>query len=70
MKECVQNGFKVCTFEMSGKVTDSDNVASKTVVLTLSQPLSAIFCHASGQVFENVQVWAALGLVTVPYSNQ
>ena len=45
--------FRVCTF---GKITDSANVASDTVILTPSHPLFAIFGCASGQIFEKMRV--------------
>ena len=43
----------VCTFEMSGKITDSANVASEPVIPTPSHTLFTIFGRASGQIFEN-----------------
>ena len=46
----------VCTFEMSGKITDSTNVASEPVILTTSHILFAIFGRGSGQIFTKMRV--------------
>ena len=47
--------FRVCTFQMSGKIPDSTNVAFEAVILTHSHPLFAIFGCTSGQIFEKIQ---------------
>ena len=43
--------IRVCTFQMSGKIRDSTNVASEAVILSNSQPLFAIFGPARGQIY-------------------
>ena len=45
---------KVCIFAMSGKIPDSANAASETVILTHPQTLFAIFGRASDQIFEKI----------------
>ena len=57
--------IRVCTFEMSGKIPDSANLASEPVILTPPHPLFTIFGCASGQISENMRVLAPLGLVTL-----
>ena len=42
----------VCTFQMSGKIPDSTNVASEAVILSNPDPSFAIFGRASGQIFK------------------
>ena len=46
--------IRVCTFQMSGKIPDSTNVAFEAVILTHPHPLFAIFGRASGQIFEKI----------------
>ena len=46
--------MRVCTFQMSGKITDSANVAFEAVILSNPDPSPAIFGRASGQIFEKV----------------
>ena len=46
--------IRVCTFQMSGKIPDSANVAFEAVILTPSHILFAIFGRASGQIFEKI----------------
>ena len=55
--------MRVCTFQMSGKISDSTNVAFKTIILTHPHPILthphpffAIFGRASGQIFEKMRV--------------
>ena len=48
----------VCTFQMSGKIPDSTNVAFEAVLLTHPHTLFAIFGRASGQIFEKMRVLA------------
>ena len=57
--------MKVFTFQMSGKIMDSANVAFEAVILTHPHLLFAIFGRASGQIFEKMRVLAhrALNLV-------
>ena len=43
--------IKVCTFQMSGKIRDSANVASEAVILTHPHTLFAIFGPARGQIY-------------------
>ena len=50
--------IRVCTFQMSGKITDSSKTSPRA-------PLFAIFGRASGQIFEKMQVLARQG----PYSS-
>ena len=45
--------IRVCTFQMSGKITDSSRTSSRA-------PIFAIFGRASGQIFEKMTV-SALG---------
>ena len=40
--------IRVCTFQMSGKIRDSTNVASEAVILSNSQTLFAIFGPTRG----------------------
>ena len=47
---------RVCTFQMSGKIPDSTNVAFEAVILTHPHLLFAIFGRASGQIFEKIWV--------------
>ena len=57
--------ISVCTFHMSGKITDSANVATEAAVLEPSHPLLPIFDRASDQIFKKNMVWALLGLFTL-----
>ena len=57
--------IRVCTVQMSGKITDSDKVATEALLLTPPHPLFEIFGRASGQIFEKIRVLAPLGLVTL-----
>ena len=43
--------IKVCTFQMSGKIRDSTNVASEAVIPSNSHTLFAIFGPARGQIY-------------------
>ena len=43
--------IRVCTFQMSGKIRDSTNVASEAVILTHPHTLFAIFGPARGQIY-------------------
>ena len=43
--------IRVCTFQMSGKIRDSTNVASEAVILSNSHTLFAIFGPARGQIY-------------------
>ena len=43
--------IRVCTFQMSGKIRDSTNVAFEAVILSNSHTLFAIFGRASGQIY-------------------
>ena len=56
--------IRVCTFQLSGKIMDSANVAFEAVILTHPHSLFAIFGRASGQIFEKTLVLACQG----PYS--
>ena len=44
--------MRVCTFQMSGKIPDSANVAFEAVILSSPDPSFAIFGRASGQIFK------------------
>ena len=44
--------IRVCTFQMSGKIRDSTNVAFEAVILSNPEPSFAIFGRASGQIFK------------------
>ena len=43
--------IRVCTFQMSGKIRDSTNVASEAVIPSNPHTLFAIFGPARGQIF-------------------
>ena len=43
--------IRVCTFQMSGKIPDSTNVASEAVIVTHPRTLFAIFGPARGQIY-------------------
>ena len=43
--------IRVCTFQMSGKIRDSTNVASEAVILSNPHTLFAIFGPARGQIY-------------------
>ena len=43
--------IRVCTFQMSGKIPDSANVAFEAVIPSNSHTLSAIFGPARGQIY-------------------
>ena len=43
--------IRVCTFQMSGKIPDSANVASEAVIPSNSHTLFAIFGPARGQIY-------------------
>ena len=43
--------IRVCTFQMSGKIPDSANVASEAVILSNPHTLFAIFGPARGQIY-------------------
>ena len=43
--------MRVCTFQMSGKIRDSANVASEAVIPSNSHTLFAIFGPARGQIY-------------------
>ena len=58
--------IRVCTFQMSGKIPDSTNVAFEAVIsshlhqiLTHPHPLFAIFGRANGKIFEKTTVLSA-----------
>ena len=44
--------IRVCTFQMSGKITDSSKTSPRA-------PLFAIFGRGSGQIFEKIRVFGA-----------
>ena len=44
--------IRVCTFQMSGKIPDSANVAFEAVIPSNSHTLFAIFGPARGQIYE------------------
>ena len=50
--------IRVCSFQMSGKIRDSTNVAFEAVILSNPDPSFAIFGRASGQIFEKLRVLA------------
>ena len=43
--------IRVCTFQMSGKIPDSTNVASEAVIPSNPHTLFAIFGPARGQIY-------------------
>ena len=47
--------IRACTLELSGKILDSDDVASKTVIVTSSHHFFALFGRASGHIFKKIQ---------------
>ena len=47
--------IKICTFQRSGKILDSANVATAPVTLTPSDAFFAIFGRASGQIFQKIR---------------
>ena len=64
--------IRVCTFQMSGKIPDSANVAFEAVILTHPHPLFthlhamfAIVGRASGQIFQKMRVLACRALTLV-----
>ena len=44
--------MRVCTFQMSGKIRDSTNVASEAVIPSNPHTLFAIFGPARGQIYK------------------
>ena len=57
--------IRVCNFQMSGKITDSANVAFEAVILTHPHSLFAIFGRASGQIFEKMRARRDLTLIVL-----
>ena len=43
--------IRVCTFQMSGKISDSTNVALEAAILAHPHPLFAIFGPTTGQIY-------------------
>ena len=55
----------VCTFEMSGKIPDSANVATEQVISTPSHTFSRYLAALAAKYLRKMMVLASLGLVTL-----